>query len=327
MGKRRVSSLIGGVIAAGLGIIGTNVSAAENYPTRPVTIIVPFGPGGSADVAARILAEKLQKSLGQPFVVEDKPGAGAIIGTSYVARSAPDGYTLLVISNTQTVNETILKDKPYTLMKDFAPVAPINVTSLVLVLSNQVKADSVKDLIALEKKKPGSLNYASSGVGTPYHLAGELFNSMAGIKAQHVPYKSSGQARSGVASGEVDYMFDAIPTMLGLIGGKKVKGAATTGAERSTVLPNLPTMIEAGVPGYTARLWLGVLAPKNTPPDIVAKLNKAIGEVASMPDVKATWARDGASPMVMNPTEFTDFLNQDIKQLGKIARDANMVAK
>ncbi|HEY9459440.1 MAG TPA: tripartite tricarboxylate transporter substrate binding protein [Paralcaligenes sp.] len=323
----KISGLAGAVAALCLGFISAGVSAQTSYPTRPITLVVPYGSGGSADVYARVLGSRLQKILGQPFIVEDKPGAGAVIGTSYVARSAPDGYTLLVISNTLTANETILKHKPYSLMGDFVAVAPINETSLVLVLSQKTKADSVKSLIALAKQNPGKLDYASSGIGTPYHLAGELFKTMAGITAQHIPYKSSGQARTGVAGGEVDFMFDAISTMKGLIASGKVRPIATTGTERSPVLPDVPTVIEAGVPGYTANLWLGVIAPKGTPPEIVNKLNAAINQVITTPEIKADWAKDGTTPMVMTPAQYTKYLEQDIVKLGKIAKEAHMVVE
>lgn len=298
---------------------------ADSYPQRPIVIVVPFGAGGSADVYARYLGEQLQKQFGQSVVVENKPGAGGVIGTAAVARAQPDGYTLLVMSNTQTVNETLLKDKPYDLMKDFEPVAPINEASLVLVGKKGLDVSSVQELIALEKKKPGELNYASSGIGTPYHIAGALFGSMAGTDAQHVPYKSSGQARTGVAAGEVDYMFDAIATMQAFVNDGRVKALATTGKKRSPVFPDLPTVSEAGLPGYEANIWLGLLAPKGTPPDIVAKLNQAVSAIANNPAVQQQWAKDGVAPMAMTPQAFREYLQQDIARLRKIALDANMV--
>jgi len=301
--------------------------AAQSYPTRPITMIVPFGPGGSADVYARILGEQLQKKFGQSVVIENKPGAGAVIGTTQVARAQPDGYTLLVMSNTQTVNETLLKDKPYNLLKDFAPIAPINEASLVLVVNNDVKATSVQDLIALAKKVPGSLNYASSGVGTPYHIAGELFKTMTGTQAQHVPYKSSGQARTGVAAGEVSYMFDATATMKPLIQAGKVRALATTGKKRSSIFPDLPTLSEAGVAGYEANIWLGLIAPKGTPQEIIDTLNKAVSDIAADPAVKERWAQDGVTPMVMNPQAFADYIKTDVARLRKIALDAKMVSE
>ncbi|MBV6303946.1 tripartite tricarboxylate transporter substrate binding protein [Candidimonas humi] len=312
---------IAGLLAATAPL---GAQAAGKYPDHPVTIVVPFGAGGSADVYARQLAQRLQQKFGQNFIVEDKPGAGAVIGTAFVANSPPDGYTLLINSNTQTVNETLLKKKPYKLLRDFAPVAPINQSSLVLVANDKLPAHTLKELIALAKSEPGKLNYASSGTGTPYHIAGELFKSMAGINVVHVPYKSSGQARTGVVAGEVNYMFDATATMIGLIKGGKVHAIATTGDKRSSILPDVPTMEQAGLPGYRANIWLGVLAPKKTPAAVVEKLNKAISEIVSSPDIKAAWAKDGVEPMVMNTSQFKEYIEADIRKLGKVVKDAHI---
>lgn len=322
--KIKVLALYAGVAGLLAAMAPLGAQAAGKYPDHPVTIVVPFGAGGSADVYARQLAQKLQQKFGQTFIVEDKPGAGAVIGTAYVANSTPDGYTLLVNSNTQTVNETLLKKKPYELLRDFAPVAPINQASLVLVANDKLKARTLKELIALAKSEPGKLNYASSGTGTPYHIAGELFKSMAGINVVHVPYKSSGQARTGVVAGEVNYMFDATATMLGLIKAGKVHAIATTGDKRVSILPDVPTMAEAGLPGYHANIWLGVLAPKKTPPAIVETLNKAISEITASPDIKAAWAKDGVEPMVMNTVQFKKYIEDDIRNLGKVVKDAHI---
>ena len=324
----KTKQLFSWVFSAGIAVAATPAVAADSvadYPQRPITIVVPFGAGGSADVYARFLGDQLQKRFGQSVVVENKPGAGAVIGTAFVARAQPDGYTLLVMSNTQTVNETLLKDKPYDLMKDFEPVAPINEASLVLVAKKGLDVSSVQDLIALEKQKPGALNYASSGIGTPYHIAGELFSSMADTEVQHVPYKSSGQARTGVAAGEVDYMFDAIATMQAFVDDGRVKALATTGKERSPVFPDIPTVTEAGLTGYEANIWLGLLAPKGTPAAIVNKLNQAVSEIASNAEVKQQWMKDGVAPLVMDPQAFKQYVQQDIERLRKIALDANIV--
>ncbi len=310
--------------AALFSLCGAGAYAAGHYPDHTVTIIVPYGAGGSADIYARQLAQKLQQKLGQSFVVEDKPGAGAIIGTNYVAHSKPDGYTLLVISNTHTVNETLLKNKPYKLLRDFAPIAPINEASLVLVTNDNVKAKTLKDLIALAKSEPGKLNYSSSGVGTPYHIAGEMFKSMAGINVVHVPYKSSGEARNGVVGGQVSYMFDSIATMNGLIKGGRVHAIATTGLTRSSVLPQVPTMSEAGLKGYHANIWLGVMAPKGTPKAVVDELNKAISSIVGTPEIKTAWAKDGVDPMVMTTGRFKQYIESDIQRLGKVVEEAHI---
>jgi tripartite-type tricarboxylate transporter receptor subunit TctC len=308
------------LISAILAFAAGSAVQAADYPTRPVTIIVPFAAGGSADVYARLLAPQLQADLGQPFIVDDRPGAGSIIGSEAAATSAPDGYTLLLISNTQTVNETLFAKKPFKLMTDFAPVAPINTSDLVLVVNPKLKVSSLAELIALAKKQPGDLTFASSGPGTPYHMAGELFKQMAHIDVLHVPYKGSSSARIDVIGGQVDMMFDATTTMLGLIQGGKVKALATTGSSRSAVLPDVPTMAEAGVPGYSSVIWLGVMAPVKTPPDIINKLNAEITRIAGKPEIRAAWAKDGALPLSMDPEQFRQFLNDDIKKWAEVVR-------
>jgi tripartite-type tricarboxylate transporter receptor subunit TctC len=293
---------------------------AQDYPTRPVKIIVPFAPGGPADVYARFLGQRLQEALGQAFVVEDRPGAGSVIGTDAVAKSAPDGYTLLLMSNTHTVNESLIPSKPFALMRDFVPVAPINYSDLVLVIHPSVSANSLADLIKLAKDKPGKLNYASSGPGTPYHMAGELFKAMAGLDIVHVPYKGSSQARTDVLGGQVDMMFDAVTTMSEFARAGRVKALATTGKLRSSVLPGVPTMAEAGVPGYDAVIWLGVMAPRNTPPDIVKRLNTEITRIVSKSEVRDDWAKQGAMAMTMTPDEFARYMTEDIAKWERIVR-------
>lgn len=293
---------------------------AADYPTRTVRFIVPFGAGGPADVYARVLAQHLSQQTGKSFIVEDRPGGGSVIGTDVVAKSKPDGYTLLVMSNTQTTNETLMAHKPYKLMRDFVPVASINSSDLLMVINPKVPAKSVKGFIALAKKEPGKLNYASSGPGTPYHMAAELFKAMSGTDIVHIPHRTSGEARNGVLSGEVQLMFDAITTMAPLAKAGRVRALATTGATRSKLLPDLPTVSEAGVPGYEATIWLGVMAPKGTPNDVVTFLNKNINQVINQPDVKAAWLKQGAVPMVKTPEEFDAYLRQDIKKWAHVVK-------
>ena len=296
------------------------MATAEDYPTKPVRIIVPFAAGGPADLYARFLGQRLEAALGQPFIIDDRPGAGSVIGTDAVAKSAPDGYTLLMMSNTQTVNESLLPSKPYALMRDFVPVAPVNYSDLVLVVHPSVPAKTLAEFIALAKSKPGKLNYASSGPGTPYHMAGELFKAMAGVDIVHIPYKGSSQARSDTLGGQVDMMFDAVTTMSEFARAGKVRALATSGKVRSSVLPNVPTLSEAGVPGYEAVLWLGIIAPKNTPPDIVRRLNVEITKIASDPGVREEWAKQGAVAMTMTPDEFGRYLTGDIAKWERIVK-------
>src|SRR3989440_5235215 len=267
---------------------------AQDYPTRPVRIIVPFGAGGPADVFARVLAQHLSDTLKQTFVVEDRPGAGSIIGTDAVAKSAPDGYTLLVMSNTHTTNESLIPNKPFQLMRDFVPVTPINYSDLLMVAHPATGVKNLKDFIALAKSKPGALNYASSGPGTPYHMAGELFKAMTGTDIVHVSHKTSGDMRSSVIGGHVQMMFDAITVMAQGVRSGQLIGLGTTGAKRSAVMPEMPTIAEAGVPGYEATIWLGLMAPAATPQPIIDLLNAELIKIMKRADVKEAWAKQGA---------------------------------
>ena len=306
--------------AAAAAWLATAAVAADPYPSRPVKIVVPFAAGGPADVYARVLAQKMERDLGQAFVVEDKPGGGSIVGTQAVQVAEPDGYTLLMMSNTHTVNETLIPTKPFELMRDFVPVAPVNYSDLVLVIHPSVPAKTLKEFIALAKSKPGVLNYASSGPGTPYHMAGELFKAMAGVNIVHVPYKGSSGARTDILGGQVQMMFDAITTMAPNVEAGKVRALGTSGKVRSKVLPNVPTISEAGVPGYEAVIWLGIMAPKATPKAIVDKLNAEIRKVVNEPDIKAAWDKQGAVPMSMSPEEFDKFLRADIEKWAKVVK-------
>jgi tripartite-type tricarboxylate transporter receptor subunit TctC len=308
-------------ILAALTLALAAVSAgAQEYPNKSVRIIVPFAPGGSADVFGRFLAQRLQESLGQTFVIDNRPGAGSLIGTDAVAKSAPDGYTLLLMSNTHTVNESLIPNRPFVLMRDFVAVAPINYSDLVLVAKAGLPQSTLPELIKAAKAKPGSLSYASSGPGTPYHMAGELFKAMAGLSIVHIPYRGSAGARSDLLGGQIDMMFDAIPTMSEHIKAGKVKALATTGKARSAVLPDVPTMAEAGVPGYEATIWLGLMAPKGTPPAVVAKLNAEIGKITANAEVRRAWTAQGTTAMTMGVDEFTRYLNDDITKWARIVK-------
>jgi tripartite-type tricarboxylate transporter receptor subunit TctC len=295
-------------------------AAAQEWPSRPVKLVVPFAPGGSADVYGRALAQRLQEVFGQSFVVENRAGGGALIGTDAVAKSAPDGYTLLVMSNTHTVNESLIPNRPYQLMRDFAPVAPINASDLVLVGKATLAPKNLPELIGAAKAAPDALSYASSGPGTPYHMAGELFKAMAGIKLLHVPYKGSAGARTDVLGGQVDLMFDAIPTMTEHIKSGKVKALAVSGRTRSAILPDVPTLAEAGVPGYEATIWLGLLAPRGTPPAVVQRLNAEVAKITGNAELRRAWAAQGTAAMTMNVDEFTRFLHDDIAKWANVVR-------
>ena len=293
---------------------------AQDYPTRPIRIIVPFGAGGPADVAARLIGNTLQENFGQPIVIENRPGAGALIGTVEAAKASPDGYTLLMMSNTQTANESLVPQRKYELMRDLVPIAPINYSDLVIVVHPSVPAKTLREFISLAKSQPGKLNYASSGQGTPYHMAGELFKTVAGIDVVHVPYRNSGEARSGVIGGQVQMMIDAVPAMAPNIAEKQVRPLATTGTARSSVLPDVPTAAEAGVGGYEATIWLGLMAPTKTPRPIIDKLNAAVNAAITRPEIVKLWAEQGAMPMSMTPEEFDKFLRDDIVKWANVVK-------
>src|SRR5438874_11885433 len=297
-----------------------SASSAEDYPARPVRVIVPFGAGGPADVTARQIGSILQESFGQPFVVENRTGAGGVIGTLEAAKSPPDGYTLLMMSNTQTANESLVPERKYELMRDLAPLAPVNYSDLVIVVHPQVAAKTLAEFIALAKSRPGKLNYASSGQGTPYHMAGELFKTMAGIDVVHVPYRNSGEARSGVIGGQVQMMIDAVPAMAPNVGEDQVRALATTGKQRSAVLPNVPTAIEAGGAGYEATIWLGLMAPAGTPKPIIDKLNAAVNAAVRRPEIIKLWTEQGVVPMSMTPGEFDKYLRGDIVKWAEVVK-------
>jgi tripartite-type tricarboxylate transporter receptor subunit TctC len=293
---------------------------AEDYPARTVRIIVPFGAGGPADVAARVLGNAMEESFKQPFVIENRPGAGAVIGTQDAAKSAPDGYTLLMMSNTQTANESLVPPRKYQLMRDLVAIAPINVADLVIVVHPSVPAKTLQEFIALARSQPGKLNYASSGTGTPYHMAGELFESMTGTDIVHVPYRNSGEARTGVIGGQVQMMIDSVTTMAPNVMQGQVRALATTGRTRSSVLPDVPTADEAGVKGYEATIWLGLMAPKGTPQAIIDRLNAAVSDVIRRPQIVKLWADQGATPMFMTPDEFDKFLRDDIVKWAEVVK-------
>ena len=307
-------------VALAAAVLGCAAAAAQTYPAKPIRVVVPFGAGGPADIYARYLGQHVQATLGQPFVVENRPGAGSIIGTDVVAKSAPDGYTLLLMSNTHTVNESLVPKKPFALMKDFVPVAPINSSDLLLVVHPSLPVKSVKELVALAKSKPRGLNYASSGNGTPYHMAGELFKALAGVDIVHVPHKGSGEARTSTMSGQTEMMLDAITTMAPIARGGKVRALATSGLKRSTVMPDVPTISEAGVKGYEATIWLGIMAPAGTPRAITERLNAEVIKVVNRPDVKKAWGEQGAEPMTMNVSEFEKYLHADIAKWAKVVK-------
>jgi tripartite-type tricarboxylate transporter receptor subunit TctC len=313
--RRRVATV---VTAAAAAILLAVSVAAQEYPSRAVKIIVPFGAGGPTDVYTRAVAAELQKSLHQTFVMENRPGAGTTIGTDAVAKAAPDGYTLLMVSGTQTVNETLYNKKPYHLMHDLFPVAPLIDTDLVLVVSLSVPARNLQELLALARARPGALNYGSSGPGSNYHMAGELLKNITGIDIQHVPYKGSTGMRTDILSGQIQMLFDSVPTMAPLIKQGMVRAIGTSGTTRSSILPDVPTLDEAGAKGFQASLWVGFMAPAGTPQPIVDLLNREISKAVLQPSLKKTWEDQGATPVVMTQPEFTAFMAAQVEKWARI---------
>src|ERR1035437_1681680 len=300
--------------------IGTLPAKADDYPTRVVRIIVPFGAGGPTDVYARSIAEELRKSLHETFIIENRPGAGTTIGTDYVAKAAPDGYTLLRVWGTQTVNETLYTKKPYQLMRDLVPIAPLIDSDLVLVVHPSVPANNRPGLSALGGGKPGTLNFGSSGPGSNYHMAGELLKNLTGIDIVHVPYKGSTGMRTDILSGQIQILFDSIPTMAQMIKAGNVRALGTSGKTRSPNLPDVPTIAEAGVPGFQATLWVGFMAPAGTPQPIVELLNREISKILARPDIKEAWEKTGATPVVMTQAEFKSFMESEVAKWANIIK-------
>jgi tripartite-type tricarboxylate transporter receptor subunit TctC len=311
---------VAGALLSAVVVLHAGGLSAQTYPGKTVRIVVPFAAGGPADIYARFLAQRLQDAMGQPFIIDNRPGAGSIIGTEVVAKAPADGYTLLMMSNTHTVNESLVQKKPYTLTKDFVAIAPVNYSDLLMVVHPSLPAKTVKELIQLAKSKPRGLNYASSGTGTPYHMAGELFKAMAGIDVIHIPHKGSSEARTSVVSGQVEMMTDAITTMAPIAKAGRVRALASTGKKRSDVIPETPTVSESGVPGYEATIWLGIMAPAGTPKGAVDRLNAEITKIASRPDVRKIWQEQGAVPMTMTPAEFDKYLSDDITKWAKVVK-------
>jgi tripartite-type tricarboxylate transporter receptor subunit TctC len=309
---------------ATLALLASFASWSQTYPARPVKIVVPFAVGGPADIYGRFIGAKLSETLGQPFVIENRPGAGSIVGTDVVVKSQADGYTLLLMSNTHTVNETLIPKKPFELMKDLAPISGINYSDLMLVIHPSVEANNLRELIAMAKAYPGRLFYASSGPGTPYHMAGELFKSMAGVDIVHVPHKGSDQARTAVLGAQVHMMFDAITTMAGQARAGRVRALGTSGKSRSAITPEMPTIAEAGVPGYEATIWLGLMAPTGTPRPVLERLSAEVNKIVNAADVKEAWSKQGAAPMGMTVDQFGAFLRQDIQKWSKVVKDTGM---
>jgi tripartite-type tricarboxylate transporter receptor subunit TctC len=297
-------------------------ASAQPFPSRPIRIIVPFGPGGFTDVAARILQKELAPAIGQPIVIENKPGAGSTIGTAEVAKqSKPDGYTLVMISTTHVISPHLYKEMPYDPIKDFTPVMKLAEGPYVLVVHPSLPVKNVAELIALAKSKPSSIDYASSGNGSSQHLVGALFATMAGAPMNHVPYKGSSGAMNDLLGGQVKVSFVGVPNALPNLASGKLRAIAVTTSRRYPGLPDVPTLDEAGVKGYDATLWLGLLAPPGTPREIVMKLNTEITKILSTPDAKKFMSSAGVDVATSTPEEFGALMQSELDRWGKVVRE------
>jgi tripartite-type tricarboxylate transporter receptor subunit TctC len=298
---------------------------AKDFPERNITIIVPQPPGGGTDIISRVIGQQLSQQLGVTVVIENKPGAGTIVGTEAVAKAAPDGYTLLAgLTANMAVNPSLFKHLPYDPIRDFTPVGMMAEFPFVLIVSNDFPAKSVKELIALAQAKPGSINFASAGNGTGQHLSAELFKLMTGVDMVHVPYRGAAPAYTDVISGRTPVFFDNLSSGLGKIKGGAVRALAVTGRERAPLLPDVPTVAEAGVPGYQNYVWFGLWAPKNTPPDIVQKLHREIVKAVSTASVKAQIVRDAGVPMDTPLAEIEPLVKADIAKWHDVVQRAHI---
>ena len=298
-----------------------SVAAAEDYPSRPIRIVVPFGPGGFTDVVARIVQKELGAAVGQPVVIENKPGAGSTIGTAEVAKAKPDGYTLVMISTTHVISPHLYKAMPYDPIKDFTPVMKLGEGPYVLVVHPSLGVKNVAELIALAKSQPGKIDYASSGNGSSQHLVGALFATMAGAPISHVPYKGSSGAMQDLLGGQVKVSFVGMPNALPNLASGKLRALAVTTRKRSPDLPEVPTLDEAGVRGYDATIWLGLLAPAGTPRDVVQKLNRELTRVLSTPESRKLIASAGVDVATSSPEELAKLMQSELDRWGKVVRE------
>jgi len=301
-----------------------SVACAQNYPGKSVRVVVPFPAGGSTDIVGRTIAQKLSELWGQPVVVDNRPGGGTTIGTEIVAKAPPDGHTLLVMPAPFTINPSLLPNLPYDALNDFAPITLINTTPLVLVVNPGVPVKSVRELIALAKARPGKLNFGSSTIGGSNHLAGELFNAMAGVKMVHIPYKGNAPALTDLVGGHVDLIFNGMTSALPLIKSGKLRALAVTSLQRSNASPDLPTMDEAGLKGFEAVAWNGLGAPARTPRDVIVKINADVIRILNSPELRERLKAEGSDPVGNTPEQYAAFLRDEIAKWAKVIKFAGV---
>jgi tripartite-type tricarboxylate transporter receptor subunit TctC len=314
---RSVHARLLGIILAGAAFVAAAPAVAADYPTKPVRWVVPYPPGGTTDILARLVGNYLSEHLGQTFIIENKPGGGNNIGTEFVARAAADGYTLLLVNPANGINQSLYKNLKFDLLKDIVPVAGITRVPNVMEVNPNFPAKTVPEFIAYAKANPGKVNMASSGTGTSVHMSGELFMSMTGIKMAHVPYRGSAPALTDMLAGTVDVMFDNMPSSIGHIQGGKIRAMAVTTDTRSKTLPDVPTVAET-VPGYEASAWFGIGAPKGTPADVIEKLNKTVNEALKDPKMIERLADLGGAPMPGTPADFGKIMESEVAKWKKV---------
>lgn len=310
-------------LVCALSLMAGGAIAQTDFPTKPIRFVVPAAAGGPTEITARLIAQKMSETLGQPVVVDPRAGAGGNIGADIVAKAAPDGYTILMATiGTQAINQSLYKKLPFDPVKDFAPVTQVVQYPLIVVVNPSLPVTSISELIAYAKKNPGKLNRASGGSGTSMHLSGELFRAQAGVDMPHVPYKGSSPALTDLMGGQVDLMFDSMMTALPHVKAGKLRALAVTGAKRSPVVPDIPTVAESGLPGYSAVGWIGVVAPAGTPQPIIAKLNDAIVKALAAPDVREKLISQAAEPIGSSPQEFAAFMQAETQKWAQAVRDS-----
>ena len=314
------------LLALMLGMAAATAGAQE-YPSRSSRLIVPFTPGGGTDIMGRHLARKLGELYGQPVVVDNRPGAGTVIGSELLAKSAPDGYTLILQINALAANQALYPKLPYDTLKDFTPVVLVASTPNVLVVHPSLPVKSVREFVALARARPGEIAYASSGVGGAAYLATEMLKLKTGIQMIHVPYKGTAPALNSIISGETQVMIAALPGTIAFIQAGRVRALGVTGAQRAAATPEIPTMMEAGIRGYEFSTWYGLFAPGGTPRDIVAKLNAAVAKILGQPDFRAQLAREGLDPAGGTPESFDIYFRAEVEKLGAVIRASGAKAK
>ena len=309
------------LISAAL-LLSAGLALAQAYPSKPIRIVVPFTPGSATDIMARIVGEKLGTAWGQTVIVENKPGAGGTVGSAFVAKSEPDGYTLLVVSTGHVVNPVLYPGLSYDTVGDFAGITPLASLPNVLVVGAGSPIKNVQELIAAAKANPGKLNYASAGTGSATHVNAEKFRAVTGLQATHIPFKGTPETITETVAGRVDFMFTPVLSSIPMIRDNRMRALAVSTAQRSSALPEVPTVSEAGVPGFVFDFWIGLLAPAKTPRDVVNKLNQEVSKALAQPDVKERMAKLGGEPMPMSPERFDAFIREEHATLSVIMKDA-----